>query len=268
MQDFTYHSHNSSQGIADGHNTCDEMLSRAEEIGFSEIGVSNHFIYHPNIKIEHSQDFNNFSKALDYAKNDIEQTREATSRHKIKVYAGFEVDFFPSKIWRDAFEKMLKEVKPDYVIGSNHNAFSKDEQNIYNIWRLGGKPIKDESTKEYLRNHWQNIIDCITSGYFTFIAHFDLASNLGLCTESEWDEWKWKVIEAFKQTKTPFEINTNGIRRCGIPSPDWWIVKELVSAGVPTLISDDAHNTNCLGQYFAEAESKLAELGCKKRFKF
>ena len=143
MQDFTYHSHNSSQGIADGHNTCDEMLSRAEEIGFSEIGVSNHFIYHPNIKIEHSQDFNNFSKALDYAKNDIEQTREAASRHKIKVYAGFEVDFFPSKIWRDAFEKMLKEdsFQPSYselkdrftfeCLYSQYNTTTKTESQGY-----------------------------------------------------------------------------------------------------------------------------------------
>ena len=268
MQDFTYHSHNFSQGITDGKNTCDEMLSRAEEIGFSEIGVSNHFIYHPNIPVNHPMYFNDLNKALDFAKRDIEQTREAASRHKIKVYAGFEVDFFPSKMWRNAFEKMLKEVKPDYVIGSTHSGFNKDETIFRNVWFLGQEGPKDEITKECLRNYWQNIIDCINSGYFAFIAHFDLAANLGICTESEWDEWKWKVIEAFKQTKTPFEVNTNGIRRCGIPSPDWRIVKELVRAGVPTLISDDAHNVGCLGQYFAEAESKLAEFGCKKRFKF
>lgn len=268
MQKFTYHSHNNTQGIGDGKNSRDEMLAHAEEIGFTEIGVSNHFIYHPNITRGHPQDFTDFQKALDYAKKDIEETRECAARHKIKVYAGFEVDFYPSAMWRNAFEMMLAQVKPDYVIGSTHNAFSRDESVIYSIWSMARQPVKDENLKIYLQNYWQNIIDSINSGYFNFIAHFDLASNLGVCREPEWDEWKWKVIEAFQARKTPFEINTSGIRRCGIPCPDWWMVKELVSAQVPVLISDDAHSVDMLGQFYDQAEARLAEFGCRNRFKF
>lgn len=269
MQDFSYHTHNNSQGIGDGRNTCDEMLLKAEKIGFSEIGVSNHYIVHPNITRGHKQDFTDFNKALDYAKRDIDETREAAARHKIKVYAGFEVDFYPSTMWRNAFEKMLKEVKPDYVIGSTHNAFSRDEKYIHNIWgEISAQQLQNSELRQRMENYWQNIIEAINSGYFAFIAHWDLASNLGVCTDESWNDWKWKVIEAFKISKIPFEINTNGIRRCGRPSPDWWIVEELVKAGVPTLISDDAHSVEMLGQHFAEVESRLAEFGCKNRFRF
>lgn len=268
MQDFTYHSHNNGQRIGDGRNSCDEMLSRAEELGFSEIGVSNHFICHPNIIRGHTQDFTDFAKAIDYAKKDIEETREAAARHKIKVYAGFEVDYYPSVEWRNNFEKMLNEVQPDYLIGSTHNAFSADEQTIYSLWSLPEKAKNDENLNQYLANYWQNIIDCINSGYFAFIAHFDLACSLGFCRGAEWDDWKWKVIEAFKAKNHPFEVNTSAITRAGRPAPDWWIIKELVSAGVPTLISDDAHTTQALGQHFAEAEARLSEFGCTNRFRF
>ncbi len=268
MQTFSYHTHNNSQGIADGHNTCDEMLARAEEIGFSEIGVSNHLIYHPNITRGHPMDFTDLNKAIDFAKRDIEQTRETAARHKIKVYTGFEVDFYPSPMWRNAFEKILKEVKPDYVIGSTHNAFNREETKILSVWEMSTAAAEDEAVRTLLENYWQNIIDAVNSGYFAFIAHWDLAANLGVCVGESWNDQKWRVIEAFKTAKVPFEVNTNGIRRCGLPSPDWWMVKELVKAGVPTLISDDAHSTKMLGQYFSEAESKLAEFGCQNRFRF
>lgn len=266
MQDFSYHTHNHTQGIGDGRNTCEEMIAKAEEIGFSEIGVSNHLIYHPNIPLRHPQNFNDFAKALDYAQKNIDEIRETAQRHKIKVYAGFEVDYYPSAMWRNAFEKIITAVKPDYLIASTHNALSKDEKLLYNLWHIP-TPI-DEQMKLYLANYWQNLIDCINSGYFDFVAHCDLATNLGVCVGDEWKDWQWKVIEAIKTQKLPFEINTKGIFRCGRPSPDWWMIKELIAAGVPTLISDDAHSTDMLGSYFADVEVELAKIPNAKRFRF
>ena len=50
MQKFSYHTHTNILGF-DGKNTAEEMIKKAEEIGFEEIGISNHFIYHPNLQI-------------------------------------------------------------------------------------------------------------------------------------------------------------------------------------------------------------------------
>ena len=266
MQDFSYHTHNNTQGIGDGKNSCEEMITRAEEIGFSEIGVSNHLIYNPNLPLIHPHDFNDFAKALDYAKKNIDEIRETASRHKIKVYAGFEVDYYPSAEWHKAFENIIKETKPDYLIGSTHNAMSKDEKHLINLWNIS-TPL-DVQMKEYLANYWQNTIDCINSGYFTFIAHCDIATNLGLCKGAEWSEWLAKVAEALRSQKIPFEINTKGIHRCGRPCPDWPMIKDLIAAGVPTLISDDAHSVDMLGAYFADVEAELAKIPNVKRFKF
>lgn len=46
MQNFSYHTHTV---FSDGHNTIEEMLDRAEELGWREIGISDHLIVHKNI---------------------------------------------------------------------------------------------------------------------------------------------------------------------------------------------------------------------------
>lgn len=51
VQNFTYHSHNNSQGIFDGSNSAEEMIGKAEELGFEAIGVSNHLCLHPNMPL-------------------------------------------------------------------------------------------------------------------------------------------------------------------------------------------------------------------------
>lgn len=43
MQNFSYHTHTV---FSDGHNTIEEMLDRAEELGWREIGISDHLIVH------------------------------------------------------------------------------------------------------------------------------------------------------------------------------------------------------------------------------
>ena len=47
MQNFSLHTH--TIGF-DGKNTVEEMVRAAQNIGFKKLGISNHFIVHPNIK--------------------------------------------------------------------------------------------------------------------------------------------------------------------------------------------------------------------------
>ena len=68
MQKFTYHTHNNNFGIYDGHNTAAEMIERAEKLGFEEIGVSNHLIYHSNIPIDEDMFLDDYQKVEDLCK--------------------------------------------------------------------------------------------------------------------------------------------------------------------------------------------------------
>ena len=270
MQNFTYHTHNHEQDF-DGHQSAEEMIAAAEEKGFAEIGVSNHLICHKNLRIENGyqpmfrQDFKSGEECY---KRHIELIRQAAEKHRITVRVGFEVDFFPSVYWRDNFEKMLKNLDVDYLIGSTHFIRSADESFLCNIYHMKyhlDLPQQPEF-KEYLRNYWRNIVAAVESGYFTFIAHVDYITIFNLCVEPEWDEYKWRVIEALAKHKQPFELNTSGYNRIDMQHPTTWMLEELNKRGVPVIISDDAHDVSMLGQHFERAEKLLSELGYTNRF--
>lgn len=100
MQHFSYHTHTNTFDVYDGHYSIEEMIKAAEQAGYTELGISNHFIYHPNIfkgcqasandKMFHSD----YGEALDIYKRTIDEIHRIAANSKIKVYAGFEVDFF------------------------------------------------------------------------------------------------------------------------------------------------------------------------------
>ncbi len=270
MQKYTYHTHNSFGGLFDGWSSCEEMISTAENKGFEEIGVSNHLIYHPNVPNENKMYYNDINKIIDVHKRSFEEIDKVASNHSIKVYKGLEVDFFPSLEWRKDFEKIIKELNPDYLIGSTHFIRTADETRMYNIYHLDCLPANTskEDMKELLTNYWLNIIGAVKSGYFNFIAHIDYCTQFNLCTEVEWNDLKYSVIETIKDKKQPFEINTGGIDRIGRPYPDWWIAEELIKLGVPVIISDDAHGVERIGDKFPEVEDFLDKVNCKNRYKF
>ena len=216
---------------------------------------------------EFMKQFHNIDDLVDIHKRCFDLIDESAAKHNIKVYKGMEVDFFQSKEWRNDFETILKKLNPDYVIGATHFLKSKNNDFLCNLYVLDQyPPIPEENMNELLQNYWKNVVECINSGYFKFVVHPDYCTQYGLSVTPEWDECKYKVIEALHRTKTACEINTKSIRRRGYPSPDWWIVKELIKKEVPLLISDDAHRFEDVGAKFAEVEEKLSELGCKNRF--
>lgn len=267
IQNFTLHSHNNELHF-DGRASAKEMISSAIAKGFTTIGVSNHMIFHPNLDEFHTKDnmfFADFKTAENAYKRHIEILENLKSEFNIQIKIGFETDFFQDKTWRNNFEKMLKNLNLDYLIGSNHFIKNKTETFLRNIYYMKNyNDLSKEDIHKYLLNHFQNIESCIRSGYFTFIAHIDYCSIFGLGLDKRYDDAKYRIIEALKETKTPYEINTSGYDRIDRPHPDIWMIKELAKAKVPTLLSDDAHCPEHLGRHFARAEELLKSCGYTK----
>ena len=272
MQNFTYHCHTNSLGIFDGHNSAEEMISRAEELGFSEIGISNHLICNPHIQDLQNMNsiyFSDYNQAEDIYKRNIEDIRKAALNHRIKVLVGFEVDYFNDAEWLRFFDKLRTRLEADYFIGASHLIYSSDYKTIIRALRLQQQSIlvTDDIAQNGLRNHWKNIMAAARSGYFDFIAHIDIIKNKGFCTSPEWDELKLELIETLAETKTPYELNTKGLRVCNETYPSLWFIKQLARRDVPVIISDDAHSVNEIGNYFEEAESMLASVNYSARFR-
>lgn len=269
MQKYTYHTHNNFEDIFDGSSSCEDMIAKAVELGFEEIGISNHFIVHPNMSMVNKMFFNDSKLALDIYKRSYDEIDRVATKYPIKVLKGFEVDFFPSSTWRNMFEKMIKELNPDYLIGSTHFVRNNEETEMYNIYYLE-QYYKDKSPEKFnlfLTNYWNNIISAVESGYFNFIAHLDYCTLFNLSVSSEWNDIKYKLIETLIKYNQPFEINTKGIERINRTYPENWIIEELVKANVPVLISDDAHSTDRIGDNFECVENFLNKINCKNRYK-
>lgn len=269
MQKFSYHTHTNSLGIFDGSNSAEEMIKKAEEIGFTKLGISNHMAFHPNMPNQSKMFFSDFNKACDIYKRVMDEIRTASLNSKIDVKVGFEVDFFSSAQWRKLFEKMRKEIKADYYISATHYLRNKSEQYIMNLYYLKRTPeirIDENCITVYLNNYWDNIIESIKSGYFNFIAHLDVCKLFGYCLTPEWDDRKWETIEVLDKYKQPYELNTSGWTKYGEQHPHAWMVEELNKRNVPVIISDDAHSVDMLAQHFEEAESLLESMNYKNRY--
>ncbi|MBR2273691.1 MAG: PHP domain-containing protein [Alphaproteobacteria bacterium] len=272
MQNFTLHTHNNELHF-DGRYSAQEMITTAQQKGFTTIGVSNHMIMHPNLTPYLSREpmfFDNFEKAEAAYQRHIEILQNLKTKFKIDIKVGFEVDFFQDPRWRNYFEKMLTRLPVDYLISGSHFLKNKDESFICNIFHLKYlNPQPDSQTiHELTINHYENIIAAIESGYFSFIAHLDYCTIFGLGEDKRYDEYKYRILESLKKHNHPFEINTGGYDRIGRPHPAEWMIKEMANNGgkVPVLISDDAHYTEKIGRYFPEVEKMLADMGYTNRF--
>ena len=266
MQKFTLHCHTNALGIFDGQNTAEEMISQAEKLGFEAIGISNHLCWHPNMQLSHPMFMNDEQKTITMFRHILEDIRTVAAKHKIKVYVGAEVDYFPSATWRNGFERMLKQLDFDYIIGSNHFIFTPDESYLCNIYHLDLLPsdLDKEQFNKLVQQHWDNVVNTIKSGYFNFLAHADYCV-IKIPEFPNLEASRWKIIEALDETKMPFEVNTSGFNRINMQHPCDWMLKELCHRGVPTLLSDDSHSVSTLGQHFEKVENLLQSFNCKNR---
>lgn len=267
MQKFTLHTHTQALGYFDGKCTADEMISRAEELGFETIGISNHLIWHPNIPLSSRMFFRNWDEVLEAQLRIKGEIAEAAAKHRIKVLFGAEVDYFPSAAWRNGFEKLLSKLNFDYLIASSHFIRTADENYMCNLYHLDElkADLSQEDFKEMVRQHWQNIVASIESGYFNFLAHPDYCV-IKIPDIEEFDDYRWQIIEALDKAQMPFEVNTSGFNRIDMQHPATWMLKELCRRKIPTLISDDAHHVNMIGQHFERAEQLLKECACINRW--
>lgn len=269
MQKFSYHTHTNSLDIFDGRNSAAEMIAAAEVVGFEKMGISNHLAFHPNMPAQSRMFFSDFDKACDVYKKVIDEIRTASLKTKIDIKVGFEVDFFPSAEWRNLFEKIQKEIKADYYISATHYLRDKSEQYIMNLYYMARTPsvkIDKQDLTVYLNNYWDNIIESIKSGYFSFVAHLDVCRLFNFCLEPEWKERKQEVIETLEHYKHPYELNTSGWTKVGMQHPETWMLEELQRRNVPVIVSDDAHSVEMLAQHFEQAENLLTEMNYTNRY--
>ncbi len=265
-QDFTLHTHTNQ---FDGKNTVAEMAQRAKDLGMSAIGISNHFIVHPDIKNTNFYPFavrggysdiymSSFVDALAKYRQHYAEIDRVERDMRMPVLRGMELDYFYNENWRHGIEYAIKVLRPDYLIGACH--LVEYDGKLYNVHDM--KNADPEMRDKLLGLYWQKVCDASASGLFTWMAHLDLPRKVGVGTSDKWRATEERVIKTLAQHNTPIEINMSLYPE---PHPSYRILKMVSDTNVPVVISDDAHHVSQIGRHFDDAETLCAKLGISNR---
>ncbi len=277
VQNFSYHSHTN---FSDGNNTLEEMVAQAKKLGFCELGISDHLCVHKNIRQSKSWPLweqrgnshifkRDFKEILPDFQKHCEHIRKVSAQSGLKLYVGFEVDFFTYSGWFAELQDFLKQLDYDYIITGNHMLFDEKCESLIDLYDM---PVffKDEvSQKELLQRHFETIEKAVKSGVFKFLAHLDYARRLGkICSAEKFMPQKLKILDALQCQNRGMEISTKGLRKINDFYPSDEILTEAAKRSIQFVISDDAHAVAELGDRFDLAEAALANHNIQHRIKF
>ena len=271
MQKFSYHTHTN---FSDGRDTIESMLSKASELGFEEIGITDHLVVHKNIKQSvswgrmsstygHWIYKRDFSEAKDAFLKHIDEIRKYAKNYSLKVYAAAEVDFFTYDGWQEEFADFRKNVDLDYYITGNHFLAHHNEQ------ILDPREIDFLSEKEQcisIKKHFETMKTAIGSKSFLFLAHLDYMRRIKFCSDNSFMTEKLDIIRALKENNIPTELSTKGLRKRGDFYPNNMLTDMIIENNIRLVISDDAHRTSELSLDFEKAEQYLLEKNYFARF--
>lgn len=278
IQPYSYHCHTI---FSDGRNTLSEMVRRAKELRFSELGISDHLIVHKNMYQNPSWKYmeqnratyvynQDFKSILDKYQRHCDEIRQMAKQENIKLLVGFEVDYFPYNGWEEEFNWFIKQLDYDYLHTGNHFFCSEDYEHIINMTYFSRVCEDTGLYREYIKNHFNTLCLAVNSKHFKFLAHLDYLKRF--CGESySVDMYKDEiaaVLDSLKNTRTAMEISTKGLRKVNDFYPAEEILHAAAQRNIMTVISDDAHQTSELGKDFDKAEMILHKHGITERLKF
>ncbi len=279
FQTFSYHSHTN---FSDGKCSITEMVCRAKELGFSELGISDHLIVHKNMRQSPSCVVNaymqkephiycsDFDAILERFQRHCDEMRQVAKAENFKLYTGFEVDFFTYDGWLEELQDFLQKLDYDYVISGNHFLFDESGENLINLTDLKELYTDRAIYRDYLNRHFKAMAQAVESGMFKFLAHIDYARRLGddICGPTDFWAEKIALLDTLAANNVPMEISTKGLRRVNDYFPSDNILAEAAKRNICFVVSDDAHHTSELGLNFTDAEKTLQKHGIKNRLKF
>ncbi|MBR1601181.1 MAG: histidinol-phosphatase HisJ family protein [Alphaproteobacteria bacterium] len=278
VQNFSYHNHTN---FSDGKCSLKEMVEQAKKIGFCEMGISDHLIVHKNIEQSPSWPKlsgryastvyrKDFKKCLPEFQRHCEEIRKISKQEKIKLYVGFEVDFFTYEGWLEELKEFLSQLDYDYLVSGNHFMSNEKGDTIINIDCIKGITDTIKDLPEYIANHFGAMKKSAESGLYSFLAHIDYIRKLGdnICGPHQYVENKIEVLKVLQENNMGIEISTKGLRKINDFYPCSEILDKIAELGIKTVISDDAHNIDELGSDFEKAEKELTKHNITHRLKF
>ena len=263
-----YHTHSE---FCDGQGELELYVKEALSQGFQAIGFTSHaplpFYKYYAMPQERLQDYCSSVQEL-----------KTKYRDRIQIYLGLEIDYIPGVIGPSSLH--FKALNLDYTIGSIH-LVKNGEPDGYTYTGEFGEEFEEllhdvygGDGAKFVRYYYSLIREMVREHKPEIIGHLDLIKNVNGGTTIYFDETAdWykeevlKTLYVIADSNAVLEVNTGGIARGYVkyPYPASWIIEECHKLGIPIMLNSDAHNTNHLSTYFAEAKLILKDAGYTKQ---
>lgn len=243
-----YHSHTPLCHHAEG--TPEGYVDAALAAGLSEFGISDHAPAVP----EPFDDWRMAESDLPAYFDWIERAR-GHAAGRIPVRAGLECDWLPGcEGW---IESLAGRHDWDYLIGSVHYLEDWDFDNPKWIGRWA-----EVDVAAVWQHYWSTYADMARSGLFDLLGHPDLVKKFSHRPSGDLARYYEPVIEAIVTSGAAIELNTAGWHKpCAEAYPEPGFLRLACRAGIPLVLSSDAHAPGEVGRDFARATALAHDAG-------
>jgi len=263
MINYNLHQHSF---FSDGKEAPEKYVDQAVKLGFKTVGFSEHS------PLPFANNFSLKESKIDDFIADTDRLKEKM-KGKLEIYRALEMDFIPG-ISED-FDYWRERCKVDYLIGSVHlvKPWGYDmlwftDGPDHKVYDHGIDQFFDGNIQKAVKTFFHQTNEMIESQHFEILGHFDkvkMHNKNRFFTEDE--RWYHKLvdetIELIRQNNLIVEVNTRGLykKRSDTLFPDGYALKKVKEAGIPVIISSDAHQPDELNGLFDYAEQKLIDFG-------
>lgn len=237
---------------SDGRRALGDYLDPAVQRGIDEIGFSDHVHFE---KASWSMDITNLPKYL----NEINTMRHADT---IRVKAGLEVDFVPSKA--NGLIQAIRKHDFDYLMGSVHHLGDWLIDSDRHLYRW-----KDANVDQVYKQYFTLVQDMAESRLFDIVGHLDLTKKFGFRPKEDLTDLMQETVQIIGKSNMCVEVNTGGLRKpCHevYPSPN--LLKMCFDHGIPVTLGSDAHQPEDVGADFDQAINLLRKTGYTEIVRF
>jgi len=250
-----YHMHTPLCRHATGEPT--EYAKRALELGFQEIGFSDHS---PMLR----DDFDNWRMRFDQLDEYVEKVCQAQKKFpQLAIRLALEVDYLPGG--EDWIRALAARHPWDYFIGSVH--YVSDSWDIDNPHKIS--EWKNRDAFEVWKIYFERLTLAAESKQFEIIGHVDLPKKFGHRPARDCTPLYKRFLDAAKKHNCAIELNTAGLRKdCREIYPGREILQLAFEKCVPITFGSDAHAPEEVGMNFAEAIQLAREAGYSNCCKF
>lgn len=254
---FDCHTHTARCGHAGGRD--EEYVERALAAGLTAIAITDHVPFYWLPPFQHDP---TLAMAMDELPRYVEAVLALRERYRgqIEVLLGLEADYVAGH--EETLARLLASYPFDVVLGSVHwlDGWWVDAPSSLPRYRLGQGEV-DRIWASYA----EAVVSAARSGLFDVLAHLDLPKKFGFRPSQAFAGAQAEVVAAVAASGCAVELSSAGRRKPvaeDYPSPP--LLAALVAAGVPLVLSSDAHAPAEVGWGFAELVETARSLGVDK----